>query len=113
MTVRLAVEKKQVILELCKLVLNTKKIKIRIVAKLLGKFTSSFIGVKFGRLHYRYFDNDKTKALRISKGNYEATMSLSDDGMDDIRWWIDNIMESYNDIEIGNRSLTHHHNRCF
>ena len=53
MTVRLTDSRTQAIYDLCLTVLNTRKMKIRFPAKILGKFSSSFIGAPLGKLHYR------------------------------------------------------------
>ena len=41
---------------------------IRYVAKVIGLMTSSLPGVKHGAAHYKYLEQDKTNALKISKG---------------------------------------------
>ena len=51
MTVRLTTEKKRKILDLCQEVLRKESVAIRLVSKLLGKFTSSFQAIKYGNLH--------------------------------------------------------------
>ena len=40
---------------------------IREVAKVLGLIVSSFPGVAYGPLHYRYLEQDKTTALKTNK----------------------------------------------
>ena len=105
MIIQLTTKKKESLVELCKQVLNQQYVTIRVVAKLLGKFTSSFLGVKFGPLHYRFLDNDKTKALVISKGNFNATMCISEKGREDILWWLDNTLSSFNHIGVGNPTI--------
>ena len=104
MTIRLTVNKKQAICDLCKHILTLQVVKIRTVAKLIGKLTSSFIGVMYGPLHYRYLDNDKSIAVKTNKGNYNKNMVLSQPAKEDIKWWMENIMESYNNIGCGNTS---------
>ena len=106
MTMELTLSKKKAIRELALSILKLKKVQIRKVAKLIGKFTSSFIGVKYGPLHYRYLEQDKTIAVQKHKGNYSKTMVLSNKSKEDIKWWIDNIMGSYNHIGIGNPKST-------
>ena len=44
--------KKPAIHDLCLIVLNTREIKLRFLAKILGKFLSRFIGAPLGKLHY-------------------------------------------------------------
>ena len=66
-TVRLRTEKKRKIFDLCKEVLLKESVSIRLVSKLLRKFTSSFQAIKYGQLHYRVLEHLKTKALKIVK----------------------------------------------
>ena len=47
---------------------NCKKPTIREVAKVLGLIVSSFPGVAYGPLHYRYLHLDKTTALNQANG---------------------------------------------
>ena len=50
MTVRLTTEKKRKILDLCQEVLLKESVTIKLVSKLLGKFTISFETIKYGHL---------------------------------------------------------------
>ena len=53
----------------------------------------------FGALYYRCLDKDKTCALRVSNGNFEASMSISQQGIRELTWWLDNLEGSYNVIQ--------------
>ena len=53
--------------------------------------------MKFGALYYRYLEIEKIKALKQSKGNFDARMS-SRKGVADMKWWLDNLDDSCNDI---------------
>ena len=70
MTVRLTTEKKKKIFDLCQEVLLKESVSIRLVSKLLHKFTSSFQAVKYGQ-RYRDLERLKTKALKIYKGYFD------------------------------------------
>ena len=59
-----------------------------------------------GPLFYRSFEAGKTKALRISKGNFDDNMRLSEDTRREIRWWLANIPHVYNVISHGLPSFT-------
>ena len=112
MTIQLTQVKKRTIAEMCSRFL-TQPVTIRDVARLIGKFTSSCLGVKFGPLHYRYLDRDKTRALELAKGNYNAPMVISKEGKADIHWWLENVMTSSNHIRVGNPTLTITTDACF
>ena len=94
MTVSLISEKKLKIQKLCTLQENT--IIIRLIDKLLAKFTSFFPGVKLARLHFRVLERDKILALKLSRGNFDKRITLSKYAKEDIKWWIKNIVDSYN-----------------
>ena len=92
MTVSLPLSKKEVIIDLAKEILRESCVTIRLIARLLGLFTSSFIAVSYGPLHYRNIERDKTKALAKHKGDYDKHMSLSHNSKTEITWWIQNVM---------------------
>ena len=106
MLVSLTLKKKNRIRELCQQILHDKSSVIRDVAKLLGYFSSSFVAVRFGKLHYRNLERDKIEALRLSKGNFDALMHISELARKDIEWWRDNILDSSNEIYHGIPSIT-------
>ena len=59
---------------------------------------ASFPAFKFGPLYYRKLENDKKKALSLSKGNFEAPMRLADNAKTELKWWLRNIPGSYKSI---------------
>ena len=77
---------------------NSHSIKICDIARIIGYLISSFPGVKYGALYYRYLEMDKIKVLKQSKGNFDALMSVSKKGVADMKWWLHNLDDSYNDI---------------
>ncbi|XP_057294577.1 uncharacterized protein LOC130623096 [Hydractinia symbiolongicarpus] len=64
MTVALTPKKKAAIIDLCQAVTQREKITIRTLARLIGKFTSSLIGVPHGRLYYRSTERLKIESTR-------------------------------------------------
>ena len=50
---------------------------IREVTHVIGLIVSSFPGVQYGELYYRYLEQDKIQALQDNRGDYDAPMSLS------------------------------------
>ena len=59
-------------------------VSMRLVSKLLGKFTGSFQVTIYGQLHFRDFEHLKTKALKINKGNFDKKTSIDSHGKQDI-----------------------------
>ena len=94
MTIRLTEEKIESLISLISSILNTEQNKVRTIAKAIGHMIASFPAVKFGPLHYRHLDNDKKQALVLSKGNFEAPMTLTDNAKAELKWWLDNLIGS-------------------
>ena len=100
MTITLSNNKKQKLKTLCANLLSGVTT-IRTISQVLGKITSSFPATKFGRLHYRNLEVFKT-SLQYHKNNFNAKVWLSDEAKDDLRWWKNNINETYNNIIVPN-----------
>ena len=79
-------------------ILNSRTPKIRTVASLLGKITSTFPAAKFGRSHYRGLERCKTMALYKSNDNFNTRTHLTEAAKSDITWWKENANHLYNDI---------------
>ena len=60
----------------------------REVVELVGLMVSSFPGVMHGPLFYWQLQLDKVMALRASKGDFNALMTLSETSKTDLQWWI-------------------------
>ena len=68
-------------------VLNLENITTREVARVIGYFISSLPAVRYGALYYRALEKDKVKALKISKGNFEAKMQITPKVRCGLNWW--------------------------
>ena len=81
MEINLTGTKKETLKATCSELLHKNNQTIRYVAKVIGLMTSSLpgvkYGVKYGAAHYKYLEQDKTNALKISKGCFDAIMILS------------------------------------
>jgi len=88
--------------------LNTPSPTIRAVSEVIGLMVASFPGVMYGPLYYRQLEIEKVAALKQSRGNFEATMNLSDMAKSDLHWWIENITTTSNQTTHGNPQLTVH-----
>ena len=58
-------------------------------------------------MHYRHLEHDKIDALRKSKGNFDALMTLSSQSRTELSWWIDDILTSTKAISHGNPDFIH------
>ena len=61
--------------------------------------------VKYGAAHYKYLEQGKTNAFQISKGCFDAMMTLSPQSVIDVQWWFNKIHCSKNNIAKG-KSVT-------
>ena len=96
MTIRLTREKALDLKNVCQALLHKSKTPtIREVAQVIGKIVASFPGVMHGPLYYRELEKNKTLALKEPKGNFEATMVLSQGARTELQWWEYNIETTY------------------
>ena len=65
----------------CTQILSENAPSILSVAELIGLMVSSFTGVEFGRLHYRFIESDKVHALKVALGDFDKSVVLSEDQM--------------------------------
>ena len=79
---------------------------IRQVAEVVGILVSNTVGAEFGSLHYKSLETDKSRALRHSCGNFDATMTLSDNGRQDLQWWLQNAETCYRSLDHGPITVT-------
>ena len=105
MTVSLGKDKADKLQEPCQSVLDKNSLSIRDVAELVGRMVGSFPGIEFGHLYYRILDNEKTRALGLT-GEFDDPMSLSEDSLQDIQWWIANVHAAEKQISHGNPTIT-------
>ena len=101
MTIKLTIEKAIKVKEDCQSLLLLESPTIRKVAQVTGKLVSSFPGTMHGPLYYRKLDRDKTLALKQHKGDFDATMLLSQDARLELLWWVHNIECTYNVVSHG------------
>lgn len=81
--------KMQELISKCQLLLNnTHQVKIRQVASVVGSLIAYSKGVKFGKLNFRTLEREKTQALKLCKGNYEAFMKITDFAKQELMFWI-------------------------
>ena len=63
-------------------------VKIRTVAKIIGQLVAYSQGAEWGRLHYRDLEREKIQALKSSRGDYDAHMTLSSKALENFRFWL-------------------------
>ena len=55
---------------------------------------------QLGPLHFRSLDMDKTEALRLNKGNFDAFIQLSELSRSDFQWWVNSARSLHNPISL-------------
>ena len=96
MTIRLTRDKAIDLKNACKALRTASKLQtIREVGRIIGKIVASFPGVMYGPLYYRELDKDKTQALKEAKGDFDATMALSQSAKTELHWWECHVENSF------------------
>lgn len=108
LSVSISSEKLVKLIDIATLVLDSHRIRIRLVAKLIGHMVSCFPAVEYAELFYRQLEIDKSTALKEAKGNFDALMTCSDRAISDIKWWIADAQSSKKSISHGPIALTMH-----
>ena len=106
MTVNMTTVKADKVKSAINALLEPAKPKTREVASLVGLMVSSFLGVRYGPLHYRTLENEKTDMLKTSGGNLNNYMFLSEQAVTDLHWWLENVHKDPNPISLPPSQLT-------
>lgn len=67
---------------------------IRDIAEITGLMVSYSVAVPLEILHTKLLEIDKIKALKESKGDFDANMKLSQQSLADLNWWYDNVSQT-------------------
>ena len=105
MTVRLPPERRQEIVDLCKNLLQLKRVEIRKFSQLIGKLVATQQGVEYAPLYYKPLEKVKEQELKKHNQNYSSFMSIPKYIQPVIQWWIDNVEGSYKLISHGKPQL--------
>lgn len=106
MIVTLPKLKVQQMVSCCLKLHNKTKATIREVASAIGYMVSSFSAVEYGPLHYRTVEREKIDALKLTKGNFEAYMHVTDPMKHELLWWIANLHCQKRHLDHGNPVLS-------
>lgn len=82
------------ILHLCKSIITTDSVSIRVFCSLIGLLVHAFNAVLVGPLHYRALERDKVRNLAINNNNFDALMCPSIESVNEMKWWLDNLENS-------------------
>ena len=67
------------------------KVKIRVVSEILGIMNAYSVAVPLGSMYCKRLEIEKIQALKINKGNYDASMNISEKVKCDFDWWYANV----------------------
>ena len=87
MTVTLTKEKQEKLSVLVKQIANSKRVKIRDIAKALGTFEATVPSIKYGRLHFFFLQKLKISTLRKCLGTYNGFCELDEESIKELTWW--------------------------
>ncbi len=100
MQVRLTQKKTDKILALLQKYINWKFMTIRELCKIIGNIIAALPAAQYGKMHYRHLERFKIKALKQNQGNFDAYCRLTALEKTEMQWWIDNISDVYNPIQL-------------
>ena len=103
--VTLLKEKVMRVISLCKELIDKEQDTIRNVAKVIGTLVACFPAVQLGSLRYRNLEREKDFALKGNRGDFDATMIITDGMRCDLQWWVDNINSQENPIVRNNPEI--------
>lgn len=89
--VRISEKKSNKIKQMCKDITQKKKVTIRELAEVIGTFVATEPANKFAALYYKRMEIFRNEKLKESKGDYSAYIILSEEILQDLEWWINNI----------------------
>jgi len=79
---------------------------VGVVAFTLGLLISNFPAAELGPLHFRSLAMDKTEALRLNKGNFDAFILLSELSRSDFQWWANSARSLHKPISLPQQEVT-------
>ena len=96
MKVTLTDDKTKDIMSYLKCTVGLKQIKIRKLAKLIGKLVAAFPASMYGPLYFRNLEKDKNLGLNNANGNYNGYTTISESSKHEMLWWIQNLPHMFN-----------------
>ena len=98
MVTYLSDHKKKKIYDKCQSISKKQDLKIRDVASFIGTLTSIFPANEYRPLYYRAIWKNEDDFLKANKGNFNATIDLTKNALQEIKWWENNIFYTFKPI---------------
>ena len=105
MTVHLTQDKVKKFTRSATELLEKHKPSIREVAGLVGLMISYLPAFHYASAHVKNLEKDKIEALKISRGDFNASMQISQRGIEDIFWWLRNVNKSGRNIDLSDPDM--------
>ena len=58
---------------------------------MIGTLVATFPAVQLGQMRYRELEYEKDKALKISRGNFDTNMQITENMKKELLWWTRNV----------------------
>lgn len=94
MTVSLPDQKRCNVLELCQTALSEEVFSVRFVLHIIGTLNSYCVAIDYSANHLKQLESDQIRALKNSRGNFDAQMKISESGKQDLIWWQQHVTNS-------------------
>ena len=106
MSVQLTPEKANKLRIMCLDIKDKRTVSVRYLAQVIGTLCSAFSGVEFVALHYRELERVKCAGLNLNRGNFDGAVTLSQEAVANLDWWIGNVDLAKRMISHGDPSVT-------
>ena len=106
MTVTLPEEKVKKFQDFAWNLLSKEQPTIRDCAAVVGLMIAYGHGVQYGPAHAKSLEADRNRALLHASGDFDKKMSISDEGRQDLLWWLENIPMAQKKIRLEPPHLT-------
>ena len=106
MTITLTEERKQSIYTLCQNILSNYRATIRELAKTIGVIVSLFRAVPYGQMYYKELEKCEVQSLARSGGNFDRKAYISEEAVNELKWYIRNIFDAFAPIKLPPFDLT-------
>ena len=106
MLVTLPEEKVLKVTSACQRLLANPKLSIQELAEFIGMILSYSKASNFGVIHYRALERLKILALKQNRGSFEGQVTLTNECLNDVQWWLENAGSMFKNVSHGSPTIT-------
>lgn len=96
--------KKNNVKDMCLTALQDREFSIRFVLHVIGTLNSYSVAVEYGGNHFKNLETDQIRALRKNHGDFDAPMTVSNQGKQDLLWWLNHVQSAFSPVRHDNPS---------